>query len=227
MTLAVAVLSLTRDRLDYTKHCFSSLHENAGIEFDHYILDQGSEDGTPEWLDDDHYALEHPDCYIYPLTENIGINRGLNRLIHDAHDLDDYDVIVKVDNDCELTQPNTLRDVAMLALEGGCILSPRILGLRNPPKPFRELTIGAEVIEDVPQIGGIFMAVPAWAYDEFRYDERKMIYDDVDICAWWRQRGGTCGYVKRLEAWHYETTDGQHERYPEYFERRVAEGMPA
>ncbi len=217
MTLAIAVLSLTRDRLEYTRHCFASLHEHAAIEFDHYILDQASEDGTQGWLEEyDPFAL-----VLSP--ENIGIDRGLNTLLDHANEMDDYDVIVKFDNDCELTQPNTLRDVATLALEGGCILSPRILGLRQPPRPFRELTIGDEVIEDVPQIGGIFMAVPAWAYDEFRYDETKMIYDDVDICAWWRQRGGTCGYIKRLEAWHYETTDGQHERYPSYFERKLAE----
>ena len=222
MTLAVAVLSLTRDRLDYTKHCFASLHEHAGIEFDHYVLDQASEDGTQDWLEheyDPHTLALSPD--------NIGICKGLNVLIAEAELADDYDVIVKFDNDCELTQPNTLRDVCTLVDDGGCILSPRIMGLRNPPRPFRELAIGDESILDVPQIGSVFMAVPAWVYGEFHYDERKMIYDDVDICAWWRGRGGTCGYVKRLEAWHYETTDGQHERYPEYFARRVAEGMPA
>ena len=222
MTLAIAVLSLTRDRLDYTKHCFASLHEHAGIEFDHYVLDQASEDGTQHWLEheyDPHTLALSPD--------NIGICKGLNVLIAEADLADDYDVIVKFDNDCELTQPNTLRDVCTLVDEGGCILSPRILGLRNPPQPFRELAIGDETILDIPQIGSIFMAVPAWAYGEFHYDESKIIYDDVDICAWWRGRGGTCGYVKRLEAWHYETTDGQHERHPEYFARRIREGMPA
>ncbi len=222
MTLAVAVLSLTRDRLDYTKHCFASLHEYAGIAFDHFVLDQASEDGTQHWLEheyDPHTLALSPD--------NIGICKGLNVLIAEADLADDYDIIVKYDNDCELMQPNTLRDVCALVDEGGCILSPRIMGLRNPPRPFRELAIGDETILDVPQIGSIFMAVPAWVYGEFHYDESKMIYDDVDICAWWRGRGGTCGYVKRLAAWHYETTDGQHERYPEYFARRVAEGMPA
>lgn len=222
MTLAIAVLTLTRDRLAYTQACFQSFHDYAGIEFDHYVLDQASEDGTQHWLEheyDPHTLALSPD--------NIGICKGLNVLIAEADLADDYDVIVKMDNDLQLTQPNTLRDVCTLVDEGGCILSPRIMGLRNPPRPFRELAIGDETILDVPQIGSIFMAVPAWVYGEFHYDETKMIYDDVDICAWWRGRGGTCGYVKRLEAWHYETTDGQHERYPEYFARRIREGMPA
>ena len=218
---ALAVLTLTRDRLDYTRHCFEKLHEHAGIEFDHYVLDQGSEDGTQGWLAD--YS---PACLVLE-PENVGINRGMNTLVEKAWELDDYDVIIKFDNDCELVQPNTLRDIAQLVLEGGCFLSPRILGLRNPPQPTRELRIGDEVILDIPQIGGIFTAVPGWVYHEFRYDDSKMLYDDVDICWWWRSKGGTCGYVKRLEAWHYETTDGQHARYPEYFQRRISEGAPA
>jgi len=227
VTIAIAVLSLTRDRLDYTKHCFASLDKYAGCDFDHYVLDNGSQDGTrgaaSSWSDAKPRGRRKT-VFLYE-DENVGINRGLNRLIDRANEEDDYDVIVKFDNDCELTQPNTLRDICSLALEGGCILSPRILGLRQPPKPFRELHIGGEIIQDVPQIGGIFMAVPAWNYTDFgfRYDETKMIYDDVDLCAAWRQRGGTCGYVKRFEAWHYETTDGQQARYPDYFARKLEE----
>jgi GT2 family glycosyltransferase len=219
----IAVLSLTRDRLDYTKECFASLHEFAGCDFDHYVLDQGSDDGSQTWLDG-----EFTDDRIHTLIlepENIGRCRAMQRLV----DLcaEDYDVIVTFDNDCQLTQENTIRDLARLVEEGGCILSPRVLGLNNPPQPMRELVIGDETILDIPQIGGICMAIPAWVFDEFRYDQSQLMYDDVHICGWFRQQGGTCGYVKRLECWHYETTDGQHERYPEYFERRVLEGGPA
>jgi hypothetical protein len=65
--------------------------------------------------------------------------------------------------------PDTLRDVAQLADEGNCILSPRILGLNNPPQPTRGLMIGGEQILDVPQIGGIFLAAPAWLFDAWGY----------------------------------------------------------
>jgi GT2 family glycosyltransferase len=44
----VAVLTLTRDRLPYTQHCFATLKENAGCDYDHIVLDQGSTDGTAE-----------------------------------------------------------------------------------------------------------------------------------------------------------------------------------
>jgi GT2 family glycosyltransferase len=221
----IAVLTMTRDRLDYTQACFASLHEYAGCDFDHYVLDQGSDDGTQDWLQG-----ELQDDRIFILLEepeNIGRTRALTRLVALTAENDDYDVIITFDNDCELTQPNTIRDLANLVDEGGCILSPRVLGLRNTPQSTRELVIGDEPILDVPQIGGICMAIPAWVFDEFRYDESQLMYDDIHICGWFRQQGGTCGYVKRLECWHYETTDGQHARYPEYFERRVLEGGPA
>jgi hypothetical protein len=108
------------------------------------------------------------------------------------------------------------------------LLSPRILGLNNPPPVTRELRIGNETILDIPQIGGIFLAAPAWVYDEFSYSEDVPPWgvDDVEICAWFRRQGGTCGYVKRLEAWHYEGTSGQHQKYPDYFARTLAEGKP-
>ena len=219
MTLAVAVLSLTRDRLDYTRHCFDKLREFAGCDFDHYVLDQDSQDGTQGWLAD------YDPAGLILSPENIGVCRGLNKLLDLAFEIEDYDVVVKFDNDCELTQPNTLRDVAQLTNDGGCLLSPRILGLRNPPQAMRQLTIGGELILDIPQIGGIFLASPSWVFNEFRYNEANPLYgrDDIDLCHWFRQQGGTCGYVKRLEAWHYESTDGQHERYPDYFERKAAE----
>jgi GT2 family glycosyltransferase len=207
--------------LQYSKHCFGSLREHAGCDYDHFVLDQGSDDGTAEWLAD------QDDLDVTYLTSNVGIARGLNMLL-DALD-GTHDVIVKFDNDCELTQPNTLRDVCKVAVEHGTIVSPRILGLNNPPPIMGELRAGDETVLDIPQIGGIFMAVPAWVFDEFTYDETSPLWggDDVSLCAWFRAQGGTCGYVKRFEAWHYEGTSGQHERYGEYFARTLAEGKPA
>jgi hypothetical protein len=225
----VAVLTLTRDRLDYTRHCFATLRDNAGCDYDHYVLDQGSEDGTREWLQT---SAIPPSLGQFPKAwaedENIGINRGMNFLLDELPTASGApDVIVKFDNDCELTQPDTLRTVCELALEGDCLLSPRILGLNNPPSSTGTFEIAGETILDIPQIGGIFIAAPAHAYDDFRYFEGDLLNDDVQFCWWWRGQGGRCGYVERLTANHYETTNGQHARYPEYFARTLAEGKPS
>lgn len=218
--MKVAVCTLTRDRLEYTQHCFDRLHDLAGCWFDHYVLDQGSTDGTREWLSrTDHFDFER----VILEPTNVGINVGMNRLVDEALDTDDYDVIVKVDNDCELVVNYTVRDVALLAREGNAILSPRVEGLESPPGPQGRFEILDETILDIPQIGGVFMAIPTIAFDTFRYNDAKLLFDDVDLCWHWRKHGGRCGYVERLHVNHYETTAGQRARYPQYFERKDAE----
>lgn len=221
--MRVAVLTLVRDRPEYTQHCFAALREHAGCDYDHYVLDQGSAFKTRRWL----YDTERDYTRLVTLPDNIGIARGLNHLIDR---LDVYDVVVKIDNDCELTEPNTLRDVCQLVMDDGhTMLSPRILGLNNPPRPTGTFSIGDEEIQHIYQIGGIFLAAPASVYDVYRYPEDGPVWgmDDANICAWYRGMGGRCGYVTRLTANHYETTNGQHARYPEYFERTLAEGKPS
>lgn len=222
--MKVAVLTLTRDRLAYTRHCFERLQELAGCEFDHYVLDQGSTDGTREWLSET-YRHKVLICH----GENVGIHRGLNELLNCAEHLGgDYDVVVKFDNDCELLQPGTLRDVAAAALDSDWLLSPRIEGLRNPPAAIALGRVGGEQVIETAIIGGIFLAAPATIFTEhgYRFAEDGPLWgeDDSRLCAWWRAQGHHVGYVERLSANHYLTTLGQVADIPAYFARRVVEG---
>jgi hypothetical protein len=227
----VAVLSLTRDRLPYTKHCFATLQANAGCAYDHYVLDQASEDGTVDWLN------EQDDLDVVFASENIGINQGLNHLLDYSVDLDAYDVVVKFDNDCELLTPDTLNDVCDLAWRRDMILSPRIHGLRNPV-PTISTALGvtppisgiAWAVDLTRIVGGIFMAVPAWVYQGgYRYDPRVGLWgnDDSALSGWWQEQGRHLGYLQGYDANHYLTTDGQHADIPHYFERTIAEGKPS
>jgi GT2 family glycosyltransferase len=208
---------VTRDRLAYSQHCFSTLREFAGCEYDHYVFDNGSEDGTDRWL------LNGVFHHISISPKNLGLSQGFNRLLDSL--TRDYDVIVKMDNDCALTQPNTLRDVCALTIEGDWLLSPVILGLLNPPQPTRSWLVDGEQILEVRQIGGIFIAAPASFYEGWRTSEHSPHYgfEDGEICSRWQARGGRVGYMARLEAWHHEGTAGQIERYPEYWERKKIE----
>lgn len=222
--MKIAVLSLTRDRLDYTKHCFGRLRELAGCEYDHYVVDNGSTDDTAEWL-------VRQDVELVALSENIGVNRALNLLLDEALNPADYDVIVKFDNDCELVTPNTLRDVcSVVAPREQVILSPRIHGLRNPPSSWATMTTDdGHVFDATAVIGGIFSAVPAWVFaDGYRHNEEAPPWGDEDarLCRWFREQGGFVGYLHGYNANHYRTTDGQHDDFPDYFARRVDEGGP-
>lgn len=224
--MRVAVLSVTRDRLRFTQHCFASLRENAGIDFDWYVLDNGSTDDTVEWLRDQpfHVLIEAP--------TNLGISVAMNELLRSVEGeteppYEPYDVIVKIDNDCELVTPSALRDVCQLVNDYGLILSPEIHGLRQPPATIggTPLKLGDRLVDEKQQIGGVFLAAPSSVYDEFRYSESNPLWggDDVEICAWWRQSGGRCGYVRGIVANHYLSTDGQAEKDPVYYERKLAE----
>lgn len=227
--MKIAVLSLTRDRLDYTRHCFDRLHDLAGCDFDHYVLDQGSTDATDDYLDQCWGEGSLTGIQLSP--SNLGIHRGMNLLLDMAGDA--YDVIVKFDNDCELTSNGTLRRCAEAALAFDALVSPEIHGLRGMKPPFRfERTrvVGREQLGVLPAIGGIFMAMPATLFsrDGYRFNESAPVWgtDDQMLCAWWREQGRDVGYLVGLRANHYETTDGQHDRFPDYFERRVSEGGP-
>jgi glycosyltransferase involved in cell wall biosynthesis len=220
----IAVLTLTRDRLWATEHCFDRLYELAGCEFDHYVFDNGSEDGTWEWLDAN---MKKP---ISRSTEgNIGVSRGINYLL-DLAGPENYDVIVKFDNDCELLVDGTLAACAEAAQAWGWITSPHIQGLNSPPTIEREVAKGSDgwplYRVGIPNImGGIFMAAPASLYETYRHDESNPIWglDDAKIVDYWRAQGGECGYLLDYKANHYLTTKGQAEADPGYWTRKVRE----
>lgn len=216
--MRVAVLSLTRDRLDYSRHCFATLHKHAGIDFHHYVLDQGSTDGTKEWLQDEicEANIHHATWF----NENVGVSRGVNELLDWA--IGKYDWYVKYDNDLDLTTPNTLRDSLQ---DSNWILSPHIQGLDSPPAIEREVDVNGIRVGETTILGGIFMAVPAWVFDEYRHDESNPIWgmDDVRLVEWFRGRGGRVGYMLDYPANHYLSTAGQRADDPTYYERKTRE----
>lgn len=208
--------------MEYTQHCFQSLHEHAGIDYHHLILDQGSTDGTREWLEDYPYSV------LVPEPENVGIHRGLNTLIRIAAEDYQPDVYVKVDPDCELITPDTLRVIGDLALKFGWLLSPTIQGLNHPPATIGTMEFGGHTVDEKATIGGICMAVPAWVFNQWRFDESLPPWggDDIGLCQWFRGFSGHVGYVRELTANHIDGTTGQYERYPDYRARSLAEGHP-
>jgi glycosyltransferase involved in cell wall biosynthesis len=191
------------------------LRQFAGCDFDHYVLDNGSLDGTQDWLRNE-YAPKHVEI----VNGNIGVCRGINRLLEKAKG---YDWYVKFDNDCELTVENTLRDSLQ---SDEWILSPQIHGLLGPVAVQEETFVGQLRVGRTNLLGGIFMAVPGWVFNNgYRHNEQNPIWgmDDDNIVKWFHEQGGKVGYMLDYPAWHYETTDGQKMRYPAYFERKYAE----
>lgn len=220
--MRVAVLSLTRDRLDYTKRSFAQLAANAGCDFDHYVLDQASEDGTRNWLDRNIHVDK-----LHLASKNLGICPALNLLLEEYLHPADYDVIVRFDNDCEVTEPGTLEAVCRVVCEHeDVILAPRVLGLRNPPMCPGVFYLGDHAVDETHLLGGVFMAIPSKVFlDGFRFDESSPPWGgDEYVTSWLRSRGGRCGYLRPWAVWH--RTDQHLADFDWYYERRAAEGGP-
>jgi len=224
--MRVAVYSLTRDRFEYTRRCFASLQAFAGIQFAHFVVDNGSKDGTLPWLIEDY----RPHA-VMSYEENEGISRASNRALDAIFlQMPSVDVICKVDNDCMLSMENTLGQMAEIVMAAGKfgalhVLSPRVTGIVNQPTRGQYTQLAGRRVGLTAIVGGLFHCVPAAIYREYRYplDLPLAARQDDHFCNWVKQHGGQVGYVEGLEVEHYEGTDAQAKRYPEYFERKFKE----
>lgn len=230
--MRVAVYTLTRDRLAFTRACFARLRAAAGCPFDHLVLDNGSADGTPAWLAAERAAGRV--AGVLPLATNRGLHVGQNLLWAFLRAGEPYDLVVKVDNDCWPVTEGFLARLAALyaalppAHRSRWLLSPRVVGIARQPVRGREVLVAGERVGVTGHVGGLCLVMP-WglvAAGGWRFDERRPpgALDDSDLCAWAGARGAAVGYVEDVVVQHYLTTDGQAVAEPAYFARKRAEG---
>lgn len=215
-----AVFTLTRDRLEYTKVCFARMREMDPAGWDHFVWDNGSSDGTAAWLKENR-GLFH-DIHFHPV--NCGIGLAINAIFEHLSGLEEYDVIIKIDNDCYTTQADTIVATAefVRALGKPCLVGPIVDGLgrgrRNPPTI--EKVCGRRF--GAIGVGGLFQASTRDVLAH-RSSERGPLARGRDghLNQWAADRGWLRGYLVDLSVEHYETTDGQERRYPAYFDRSI------
>ena len=221
--MKIAIYTLTRERLDYTKHCFQTLMDKAGYPHDHFIIDNGSQDGTVDWLKENEGIFK----YIHYNSENLGISIASNQALEAIGK--DYDIIIKFDNDCEVISEHMLKNIVEIYTDIGLsekyMLSPKVEGIGNIIPRFRNALVGGHEIGFTYMVGGLFHILPAWLYQQYRYKTflPKAALQDGSICYWMRSEGVHIGYIESLVVNHYETTNGQKNRYPDYFVRKEQE----
>lgn len=226
----VAIFSLTHDRLEYTKVCFESLYKTAGYDFDHYVIDNGSTDGTTEYLLG--LALKEKSNRMVNFqmnTENVGISKGSNQALDMMKNNKDYDIIVKVDNDCLfLTDGWLKRMVELWKSNNNIAFSCYVQGLRdNPggaPRYHRGMVKG-EYIGMTRHLGGICHFVDAKAYKDFRWNENDFLHgqQDLEFSQYLNNHGYAMAYLENYFLEHYKGTEEQEKEFPEYFQRRKIE----
>jgi glycosyltransferase involved in cell wall biosynthesis len=216
----VAVFTITYDRINYTKKCLESLRKKAGYRYDHFIVDNGSEDSTPDWIE--------KNFHNYILNED---NKGIAIASNQALDLigDKYDIIVKVDNDCLFLTDKWLAKMVEIWQSNHMIaMSCYVQGLRDNPGGAPRLHYGqiqGELIGMTKHVGGICHFVSAKAYKNFRWDETQPLHgvQDLELSQYLLKQGYSMGYLENFICEHIDGTEGQLKRYPGYFERRKSE----
>lgn len=219
----VLIYTLSWDRLEYTKRCLKAVDELTNYPYDHLVIDQGSTDGSKEWL-------EKNNKMNILLDENIGIPRAIN-LVHERYP--DYEWYCKLDNDCEVLSDNWLNKMMDAELDPerpkDMVLSPYVKGLvvnkggvprglpSGHPQRFEKYNISFTT-----KIGGICRLYPKWVWDKFGGfpEDRPKHYDeDGEFTGYWEQNGFYCGYVEDIACLHMDGTLGQQEKYPDYFQK--------
>lgn len=222
--MKVAIFTLTRDRLDYTKRSFASLKDKAGYPYDHYVVDNGSTDGTQDWL------REQNDLIVIAMNqENKGISNGCTQALNTILKKD-YDLVIKFDNDCEVISSDIIKELvdvykSIPPFHYKFMLSPRVEGLNNQVPRFQQIEIAYHPIGLTNIIGGIFQPVPTECYKLYHYDQKlpKAKGQDEHLNGWFKAMGGQIGFIEDLIVQHMDTTEGQKKAYPEYFIRKEKE----
>lgn len=235
--LRVAVYTLTMNRLEYTKRMALALDKLAGYVFDWYVIDQGSTDGTAEWLKSltRDYTVAAKDEWRMKLRyrlyqENVGLAKGWNNIVSFVKAEGDYDIIIKVDNDAEMMTDGWLAAmVEIFERNRKVILSPYVEGLEGSPggvlrqrasgdSPY--MMLNDRILGLVPHLGGIVYATPIELWREWKFDETYNGNKDYLLSQYAHTLGYNLFYMEELRVWHIDGTAGQHKKFPEYFAGR-------
>jgi glycosyltransferase involved in cell wall biosynthesis len=207
--MKLGVITLTLNRLYYAYHCLNSLKKNAGYPYEHIIIDNGSTDGTYEWLKEEGYQVIRNE-------ENKGITFALKQGVEFLKDKD-IDLYIKIDSDCDINSPDILkRIVEFYELSGDSYsISPWVEGIDLRPNiPFEE-KVGNFTVARTCGIGGIFRVMKKEIFEKMI--KEVLLLDDASKNRYLEENKIKIGYLKDLIVTHYETTKGQEKRYLSYF----------
>jgi glycosyltransferase involved in cell wall biosynthesis len=207
--MQIAIYTMTRDRLDYTKRMFSQL-KNCGVEYDHFVLDNGSTDGTPEWL------KEQDLKWLSLSPDNKGLWRGIELILKENDGFKDYDLVLKLDNDLEFPNDNWLKELVERYNEGKFhLLSPFVEGIQNG-RGGRERLSTHNGIGVVCQLGGASLLCKPEHYGFPIPNMGKAQGWDA-----WFSLGMRCGIVEDIHIKH--DTIKQEQEKPDYYIRKCKE----
>jgi GT2 family glycosyltransferase len=191
--MKVAAVTITYNRLELTKKTVESFYSKTKVDF-HLFVDNGSTDGTKEWLKSYHHIS---------LEKNYGITQAF---IVAVEQLKDYDFILKLDNDIETITDDIIAKMLKFYELAGMkyVCSPVDLNL-DPN--FAPRTIGRQMIKgfDVKHVshtGGAFQLIPFAICEQLCKDFNHLKRGDYMIGKYYSRHGFKPVYLVNLEMRH-------------------------
>jgi len=213
----VSIITRCFNRLEYTVMCVRSINKKSGFnDYEHIIIDQGSTDGTREWLN----SLEKENFYKIKVKYNKK-NSGDAGGMLDGFKMvdDDCEYVMQFDNDCEVINEDFLKKLVMVMDNDkkiGIIMMKRN-GVGTSIGTTNKFTINGENYGNIPKATCCMII-------------RKDLLDKLNTWITGPNIGWgfaisskikNMGYkvIKSLDnrVNHIDHTSGQKEKYPKYF----------
>lgn len=191
--MTVAAVTITYNRLDLTKKTVESFYDKTSVDY-HLFVDNGSTDGTDDWLMD----------YNRMLFER---NYGIAHAFREACDqLKDYDFILKLDNDIETVTDDIINKMLRFYELNGdrYVCSPVDLNIDPEyyPKVLHRSNLKGYNVEFTSHTGGAFQLIPQNICRMLCKEFRHLKAGDAMIGRYYRLHTYKPCYLKDLEMRH-------------------------
>jgi len=215
----VAVFTIHYDREGYSKETYKQMKETAGYDFDWFSVNNGKEMG--KWV-------KSASKFFIDYHQNKGISKASNDILDVILSCQEYDIIIKIDNDVEFITYNWLKDLVDLWERNHLIYaSPYVEGLLDNPGGAQRIGrafIGDTLVEITRHIGGIFALASAKGYEDLEFKDNHLHgMQDLEASNHFIKKGYMPCYIPKHIIKHKDTTVGQQNKYKDYFERRKTE----
>lgn len=197
--MTASIILLTWNRLDLTQKTLDSVFANTNIPFRLIVVDNGSTDGTIEWLKA--MPQDNPLCQSYDFIfneKNMGVAGGRNQGIKLSIDKHNDEWITILDNDIEVPA-NWLKE----ATEIMTLNSKLFIGVNMEHVKYPIITRCGKTfqIKERGNLGGACLIIPKKLFEDIGYFTTEyQLYGEEDPDYSWRARckGWEMGYIKEM-----------------------------
>lgn len=191
--MKVAAITITYNRLELTKKTIESFYSKTSVDY-HLFIDNGSTDGTREFLKDYNHIL---------LDKNFGITKAF---IMAFNQLKGFDYILKLDNDIETVTPDIMNKMLDFYECNGqdYVCSPIDLNIDPAfaPPVLARMVLEGYNITHVTHTGGAFQLIPVRICERLCAEYGHFKAGDYMIGKYYRRHGYRPVYLNDLEMRH-------------------------